>query len=134
MLRNCDVCQTAYTAKRENSRFCSDRCRNRARDIPNAVVKTVAPVVSIAPIAEGSLLSATLAELVAAERVNSSLGQAALLLARRLDAIESDSGSSVAALVREHRVALAEAVKDATALVDPLDQLAARRAERIAVG
>lgn len=29
MIRNCDVCQCAYTARRSTSKFCSERCRQR---------------------------------------------------------------------------------------------------------
>lgn len=133
MDRNCDVCKTVYMAKRPSSKYCSDRCRKRAQRGPSQPFAPLAVVEFVAP-AEGSLTAATLAELTEADRLNSSLGQAALLLARRLDGGGMDTGSSVAALVREHRATLADAVKDAKVAADPLDQLARRRVDRLAAG
>ena len=74
---------------------------------------------------------ATMAELVVADRVESSLGQAALLMARRLDMTSADTGSSVAALAREQRATLALALESATNVLDPADQLRLQREARI---
>ena len=63
--------------------------------------------------------------------VTSSLGQAALLLARGLDAPSFDTGSSISALVREHRATLTAAVGAGTRAQDPLDQLAMQRRLRL---
>lgn len=134
MVRNCDVCQTSYGAKRPSSKYCSERCRKRAQRSP-----MVAPVVAPAQVvfvtsstAGGSLVGSTVAELAAVSQLDSSLGQAALLLARRLDEGGMDTGSSVAAMIREHRVTLAEAVASGKVAADPLDQLAAQRQSRLA--
>ena len=131
MQRNCDVCQNHYEAKRPNSKFCSDTCRKRAQRAPEIVT---APLVAVDfnPASAGALYAATLRELEACEQVESSLGQTALLLARRLDDTPMDTGSSVAALVREHRATLQEAVERGTIAADPLDQLSIRRRERLA--
>ena len=67
-----------------------------------------------------------MAVLEAAGRVGAPAGCAALLLARRLDTPTGDTGSSVAALVREHRVTLAEAVKG-VAVASELDKFRERR-------
>jgi hypothetical protein len=56
--------------------------------------------------------------------VTSSLGQAALMLAPRLDSPSFDTGSSISALVREHRATLTAAAGAGTRAQDPLDQLA----------
>ena len=135
MQRSCDVCLGSYEAKRASSKFCSDNCRLRAHRAP--VVVAAAPVaafVTAAAFTEGSLTVATLAELEAAEMSASSLGQAALMLARRLDAPSMDTGSSIAALVREHRATLTAAVDAGKVAEDPLDQLAQQRRQRIAAG
>jgi hypothetical protein len=129
VIRTCDACQVSYDAKRPSSKYCSDRCRKRAQR------GDIAPVVPITQaIHEGSLTAATLAELEAAEMSASSMGQAALMLARRLDLPSMDTGSSIAALVREHRATLSAAVDAGKVAEDPLDQLAQQRRQRIANG
>lgn len=126
MDRNCDVCRVPYVAKRPNSRFCSERCRKRAqRGSPTVAAVIVAP----SPRLFGSLTSVTTAELERAGRLDTTAGVAALILAARLDAETTDTGSSVAALVREHRVTLTEALRGA-ALADPVDELRNRRDAR----
>ena len=133
MQRSCDVCHGSYEAKRASSKFCSDNCRLRAHRSPMAVA--LAPVVPLTtPVdpSEGSLTAATLAELGAAEMLASSLGQLALMLARRLDRPSMDTGSSIAALVREHRATLTAAVDAGKVAEDPLDQLAQQRRQRLA--
>lgn len=133
MQRNCDVCQNPYEAKRPNAKFCSARCRQRAQRSPDSVtLSPVAPLAVPVDVAEGSLTTATLAELEAAEMSASSLGQAALMLARRLDLPSMDTGSSIAALVREHRATLTAAVDAGKVAEDPLDQLAQQRRQRLA--
>jgi hypothetical protein len=74
------------------------------------------------------------AELEAAGRLGTALGQAAVALARRIDAGASEPGSSFASLVRQHGATLAEAVKDAAAKADPLDELRSRRERKFAGG
>jgi hypothetical protein len=135
MLRNCDVCQTSYEAKRPNAKFCSARCRQRARRAPDSADLASVVVLDfvVAPI-EGSLVAATLAELESAEMATSSLGQLALILARRLESPSLDTGSSTAALVREHRATLIAAIESGRVAEDPLDQLAQQRRQRIANG
>jgi hypothetical protein len=89
--------------------------------------------VSDLPVAEseasspGSLFEATLADLVSAGREDSPAGRAALLLARRLDTPTADTGSSVAALVREHAARLEAAMRGVKVAGDPLDELKAAR-------
>jgi len=137
MDRKCDVCRMPYTAKRPSSRYCTERCRKRAQRMPKAAAAQLAQVADIQlgdVLGVGSLTVATLKELTAAGRVDTSMGQAALLMARRLDSRGMDTGSAIAALVREHRSTLEDAIKNATRASDPLDQLAEKRADRRAVG
>ncbi len=75
-----------------------------------------------------------MAELVTAGRQDSASGTAALILAARIDAGMAEAGSSVAALAREHRAALADAVQDAVPVVDPQEnELGRARARRRAL-
>jgi hypothetical protein len=128
MLRHCDVCSAEYLAKRRSSRFCSDRCRKRANR-GAATLAGRANVVELAPEEPSELVSAVRSELKAAGRLNSSLGQQAILLAARIGA-PFDTGSSVAALHRELRSTMERALKDVV-LVDPLDELRAWRDRKL---
>jgi hypothetical protein len=80
------------------------------------------------------LEAATFAELEAVGQSTTMLGQSALMLARRLDTATADTGSSIAAVMRELKSTAAAAVAAGTAEADPLDQLAKRRQERRAIG
>ena len=73
----------------------------------------------------------TRAELVKVGRERSPLGLAVLTLAARIDE-QTDKGSSMAALVRQFQLSLAEALKGAEAGgKSRLDELRARRAARL---
>ena len=134
MERSCDVCRVSYEAERSTSKFCSADCRKRSArgsiTPPLSTVDAVAGDVDEVGARVPTLVSTTRSELTAAGRLNSSLGQAAMLLARRLESEEVDTGSSIAALVREHRAALAEATAGAVVVADPLDQMSAARFAR----
>jgi hypothetical protein len=65
-----------------------------------------------------------------AGRAGTSEGQKALLLARRLDDGVRDTGMGLAAVMRAHSAALAEAVRGATVAADPVDELRARRDQK----
>jgi hypothetical protein len=81
--------------------------------------------------ARPELVAAIEAELEAAGRLDTALGRQALRLAQRMHS-EFDTGSAIAALSRELRATMAEALKDATPVADPLDELAARRSRKAA--
>ena len=70
------------------------------------------------------------AELEGVGRLETSLGQAALVLAQRIEGVR-ESGSAVASLTREMRATLVEATRGAKAQESRLesyrDELAARR-------
>lgn len=86
---------------------------------------------AVLPIAAGeSLVDATLAELRAAGVESSALGQAAMLLARRIESGQ-DSGSAIAQMVKQWQ----DTITRATAAAEPVtvsltDQLKARRDAR----
>ena len=128
MHRACDYCGAEYEAKHPSSRFCTAVCRKRNQRNPRPAPVATHPSVANLPDPGGSgLTDATRVELGAAGRLDSALGRAALLLAQRLDVSDREPGTALAALIREHRAALAEAVRGAKAAADPVDELRARR-------
>ena len=126
-VRACDSCGTTYEAKRSSSKYCSDRCRRRAHEgsLPAVVVPFVPPALVV-----GGIASATQRELEGAEMLDTSLGQKAMFLAMHLDNMSNDTGSSVAAVVREHSAVMVRALELGKVEADPLDELAIRRRER----
>lgn len=131
MDRSCDVCGQSYVAKRASSRYCSERCRKRAQRVP---VVPVAPVTDISDRGGdrvGQMEVTTVRELAAAGMLDSSLGAAALVLARRLDSVTADTGSSIASMVREHRATLSAAVSAGVVVADPVDELNRKRQARL---
>lgn len=121
MQRTCQVCGRDYEAKRKDSTACSATCRSRRRHR------------STTGSAGGSggnpLVAATRAELEAAGKVDTMLGQLALALAGRL----RSEMTGVSALSRELRAVTAAAVGSATpgapaaGAGDAVDELRARR-------
>jgi hypothetical protein len=84
MERLCDVCGAQYVAKRRTSRYCSPRCRMRARR--GSIVPTLTKLHQGLAEPPAALVEAVTVELEAAGRLNSSLGQQAILLAGRIGA------------------------------------------------
>lgn len=122
--RECDFCGTGYVARSPRSKFCTPKCRRRAHD-RRAAGEAPEPVV-VDDETPGPVLAAALAELEGAGVASTTLGRAALALARRLDAGE-DVGSSMAAASRELRTLLELLTGDAQGERDPIDELKARR-------
>ena len=121
----CATCDGPFEAKHARATYCSDRCRKRASRAggrPRGVGAGKAaaePSTASEPVV-GDVAEATQRELAAVGRLDTALGRAAMLAARRLDASSTaDTGASVAALLREHRAALAGALS----VADPLDEL-----------
>jgi len=86
------------------------------------------------PSVEGTNYAVTLADLERGGRLDTPAGRNALTLASRLDSASGDTGSSIAALSKQHLAALAEALKDAPRADDGVDELAAFRTKRRASG
>ena len=76
--------------------------------------------------------SAVRAELERSGKVATVLGQAALVLARRLDLPAMDTGSAIAALVKQLETTLAAALADGPQESDELEELRRRREARMA--
>ena len=140
MNQTCGSCGQGFDAKRPTAKYCSDRCRKRAQRrsdaAPPAAAVRPAPAATPTVSAEvGSLAAAAGAELEDVGRLQSAAGQAVLALARRIDtASAADTGSALAALVKEFRSALAAAVAGAEQAADPVDELRLRRERKRSAG
>ena len=77
----------------------------------------------------GNVHSATLDVLTEAGRVETPLGQAALVLAARIDA-NQDSGGAIAAMAKQLASTLSAATAGANVVASPVDELRARRAAK----
>lgn len=143
----CATCGENFVAKRSTARYCSTPCRVRAhrtKPIP------LPPVVQIAtakkqsqgkgrgkspPDADGpsptSVEAAVLSELEKAERTGTVMGQAALVLARRLDHPTLDTGSAVSSLVKQLSSTLDAALAGTSVAEDPVDELRRRRDRKL---
>lgn len=128
MQRACESCGETFEARRSDRMYCGERCKKRAQRGHKA--GTVVPLPSGTVGTASSLVEAVRAELEEADRLESWLGQQALTLATRI-AAGQDTGSGLAALNREFRSTMAEAVKGVNAPTSAIakhkDELAARR-------
>jgi hypothetical protein len=114
--RHCAICARPFEAKTNAARYCGSTCRNRKARGSAPIAETVA-----------ELPARTREQLDAVGRLNSVLGQQALRLAEQICV---ETGSSLAALNRELRATMAEALDGVPAAADPLDELKARREAR----
>lgn len=135
--KQCAVCPAEFEAKRASARYCSERCKKRAQRAPDR--KPTAPgkaPESPGALTAGGLLAATEAKLAAAGRLDGPEGQAALILAARIDLspFGAETGASVAALVRQLHATLDVALAGAKEKSDPVeDELRAARERRRAL-
>ena len=134
MERDCDRCGHPFAPASKRARFCSVKCRTqatraRAQGQPESIAKpkrTRKPKPVDSPT---GTLGAVIAELTEAGRLQTSAGQAAVALARRIDD-GAESSSGLAALTREMRAAMAEATANVAQAGDALDELRAKREAR----
>lgn len=131
MQRACDACGQEYEAKRATSKFCSASCRVRAHQGASSTATLETPQDG----AEGAVTAATRAVLVDADRLQTPLGAAALVLADRLDRSSRETGPGLASVAKQLQVTLEAATQGATVVKSPLekhrDQLAERRRAKI---
>lgn len=113
--RRCDLCDKPYIAKNSRSRFCSDACRAKNGGHKRPAV----------PEQGNHTTDAAVEALEDAGRLSTPAGAAALVLARRIDSA-TDTGSALAALVREFRATMTEALAQ-SAVADSVDEMKARR-------
>ena len=136
MEATCARCGDTFSPASKRARFCSVKCRTQAtRARAAGQPESLAPAKSKparkpkAEVVPTGALAAVIAELTAAGRLDSSAGQAAVALARRIDD-GAESSSGLAALTREMRAAMAEALARVESAGDALDELLARREAR----
>lgn len=139
MRRTCGCgCGRKFEAKTERRRFYEASCRVRASrgggavvDITTAKPASAAASESTPAVAElTGVHGATFKELEKAERIGTAYGQAALVLAKRIDA-GRDTGSAMATMTRQLRETLAEALKGARREGSKLDELTEKRRQRL---
>ena len=123
MQRKCESCKRAYQATRPNSKYCGDTCRKRAQRSPKST--TVKSPRVPHPVLAG-LGAVTARELEDAGRLDTVLGQAAMVLARRIES-PMETGASIASMTKQLRETLTDALKGAAMAADPLDEIRARR-------
>jgi endogenous inhibitor of DNA gyrase (YacG/DUF329 family) len=140
MEATCARCAQPFSTSSRRARFCSPKCRTaatraRAKGEPEMLAVPAKPKKVRKPKASDSpigTLGAVRTELTEAGRLDSSAGQAALALAHRIDE-GAESSAGLAALTRELRAAMTEALANVTQAGDALDELRARREARRAV-
>lgn len=131
----CTMCPATFEAKRKNAKYCSPRCRKRAQRGPGGTEATgpAKPPAKTRRRPQSYLARATRAELEQAKRIGTSHGQAALLLAKRIDDGGAESGAALAAMIREHAAAMERATRGKAA-DDPVqarsDEVTRRRERR----
>lgn len=130
MRKTCAVCPAEFEAKRAVAKYCSERCRKRAQRRPGGVHREVVPIEQAKP-ADWPIVEVTRRELEAAGRLDSVTGQQAMRLAERMCG-QFDTGSAIAAISKELRAVMAEALADAPKVADSLDELAERRRRKAA--
>src|SRR5215471_15590890 len=111
----CQSCGAVFDAKRKTAKYCTRRCSMRAsragelgEPTPAAPGqgKTKAPVTS-------HLERWTRHALEEVRRVDTWAGQAALVLAARIDGGGAETGSALASMIKEHAAAMERATKEA---------------------
>jgi len=158
MVRDCKGCGRPFDTAGK-AKFCADvgcrreRDRVRKRRQPGVVVaipvaksrvlgsadpkvarsETVDSETSNFPTSSGdgpTVRSATFEALTSANRLDTPAGQLAMVLAERLSSASSDTGSSLAALAKQHLAVLAEALKGAPRQKTRLDELREEKERR----
>lgn len=131
MKLSCGSCGKPFEAKRASARFCSAACRKRSSRKGQVVdLPLPAPEAAEPSEAAAELVRATEKDLRAAKKLDSVLGQQAMVLARKMGNL-FDTGSATAAVSRELRAVMAEVLGDVKQPASPVnglrDELAARR-------
>lgn len=129
MERTCDVCGEQFEAKSKRAKYCSDRCRQRRHRGAGSVAD-----VRTLPTPTATVEAQTRTKLEEVDRLDTPLGQAALVLARRLDDGIRETGAGLASLTKQFQATFEAATANVQQAQSPLDkardELAERRARR----
>jgi hypothetical protein len=136
--RSCDFCGELYEAQRSSSRFCCSSCRVRSHvgETPASDVGVDAAVTALptpAPVV-GAVESATRKALEDAGKVETPLGQTALLLARDLDVSRPGATAAKASVAKQLAATLEAVTASAKPAADPLEELRKAREGARAAG
>jgi hypothetical protein len=124
--RRCVVCDGQFEAKRASAKYCGARCRERAYRGSRSAAVTLA-----APVADGPLVRSARRGLESAGRLDTELGTLTLMLAAKIDSPGFETGAGLAALMREFRATLAEAMANAGSADDPLEAIRTKAALKL---
>lgn len=136
MARLCAGCGRSVASQRAGALYCGDTCKKRGQRAQKAAERqNIAPERGITPESgpESTLVASVHAELVEADRLNTSAGQVALELAVRL-ANRRELGSSVASLAKQFDAAMDKALAGVAVAADPLEEIRARRDRKRSAG
>ncbi len=118
--RRCERCGKAFTARNSRARFCGNVCRSEAHR---------GKAVALVPQPKTGLTESLVAELETAERLSTTLGQAALAIASRIDA-GGETGAAIASLSRELRALRSEVLADVAPKGSKVETMRDELAER----
>jgi hypothetical protein len=140
----CANCGVPFEARRKTAKYHSPTCRKQAqrREAQSSnVVELVPPLPpadepDVPPVRpEGRATRATRLQLEAAGLDESALGVDALIAAERLDMLTyGATEAGIAALLKAHREALSEALKDSKSDADPVDLIRQSAALKMIAG
>lgn len=128
MKRTCPACGTALTTSDRRRKYCDAKCRLRFHRGARADAADRGSKPEGAGIQ--STEAATIVALSAAGKMGTPQGQAALVLARRIDVSHKDTGAGLASMVKRLDELLASLLAGADVEDDPLDELEKRRREK----
>lgn len=141
-LKECEQCGTQFVARKSTAKYCSGNCRTRAsRNRTAAGINSAGqPAASAQPKASGGvvlvagegLVAQVQRELEDAGRLDTVLGQQALVLAQRMRVVSPDTGSSLSAISKELRTVMAQALDGVAIEGDPIDEVTRRREAKMA--
>ena len=127
----CVACGGELTGRQR--KYCSDQCRKRYSRGARASAGAREHKDDRAAGPEGiqSTEAATMIALAEAGKLGTPGGQAAMVLARRIDASHQDTGAGLASMVKRLQETIAEVTADAKVEHDPLDEFTRRREEKL---
>jgi len=135
----CARCGTTFGAQRKTAQYCSTKCKvaavrarqREADSAPPAIQprRDGARLVALEPKSHASdgLVATTERVLAAANRLDSYHGVVALYQARLLDSGVQDTMSSMAAMFREYKASMAEALAGVVDAETPLEKIRRER-------
>lgn len=124
-MRACGACGGSLEGEDRRRRYCDEKCKKRFQRGARAEVEGD----RAEPSGDGirSTEAATMLALAEAGKLGTPGGQALLVLARRIDASDRDTGAGLASMVKRLQETLGELTADVEPEADAVDELKARR-------